>query len=145
MRRKERVADPHQWWSRFQALAPPKPKTRDPFGGEEIHEFWGQRWFIPNSKTTIRVHGEGAKHLVWIRWDLWLAKTFEPVDCFLVGDGDKWDEPSAKLSFTEDIWGKGKRLSFVKIVKGFMVGRGRGRGLRPRCPEEDWGAWDGGN
>jgi len=76
---------------------------------------------------------------VWIRRDLWLAKSFEPTDCFPIGEGDKWDQTPAKLSFAEDIWGEGKRLSFVKIVKGSMAGRGRGRGPRPRSPKEKWG------
>jgi len=95
-------------------------------------------WFVPNSNSgASRVQEVRDKSLVWIHRDLWLAKTFEPVDCFPVGEGDKWDETPSMLSFAEDNWGEGKWKSFVKVVKESMVGRRRGRGPRPRSPDEN--------
>ena len=103
MLRGEQVAGPHQWWSRFRASLPSKPKPRDPLEGDEIQDFWGQLWFVPNSNPRVRFREERDKDLVWIHRDLWLAKSFEPADCFLIGEGDKWDQTLAKLSFVEDI------------------------------------------
>jgi hypothetical protein len=109
--------------------------------GEEIQEFWGQLWFVPNATSRARVREVRDESLVWIRRDLWLAKSFKPTDCFPVGEGDKWDEPLSKLSFAEDIWGKGERESFVAVVKASMAGRGRGSGPHPRGSEENWENW----
>jgi hypothetical protein len=92
-----------------------------------------------------RVREDRDRSLVWIRRDLWLAKSFEPADCFPVGEGDKWDVSPAKLSFAESIWGEGKQKSFVKVVKESMTGRGRGRGPRPQSPEDSWEGWGGGS
>lgn len=113
---------------------------------EEIQNFWGQLWFVPktNPVERTRVREARGEDLVWIRRDLWLAKTFDTSDCHLVGDGDKWDALPSKLSFAENIWGEGKRRSFARVLKETMAGRGRGRGPRPRNPEEDWENWGSG-
>jgi hypothetical protein len=113
---------------------------------EEIQNFWGQLWFVPktNPVERTRVREARGEDLVWIRRDLWLAKTFDTSDCHLVGDGDKWDALPSKLSFAENIWGEGKRRSFARVLKETMAGRGRGRGPRSRNPEGDWENWGSG-
>lgn len=81
---------------------------------------------------------------MWVRRDLWRAKTFAPSDCYPFGEGDVWIEPPSKLKFTELFWGDEKKASFAQVVKGAMAGQGRGRGPRPRTLEEDWERWGGG-
>lgn len=73
---------------------------------------------------------------MWIRRDLWIAKSFKPSDCFPVGDHDSWDGSPLKLNFAEIFWGTEEKKSFAEVVRD-MVGRRRGRGSRPRAPEED--------
>lgn len=80
---------------------------------------------------------------MWIQRDLWLAKSFEPSDCFPIGEHDSWDDPPLKLNFTEFFWGEERKRSFAEVVKT-MDGSGRGRGPRLRNPEEDWERWGGG-
>jgi hypothetical protein len=114
---------------------------RDPFDdSEEIEDFWGQLWIIPNSKPAkarVRV----KRSLVWIRRDLWVSKSFGASDCYPADSRDEWDVPISKLNFAETVWGEGKRKSFIKVVKESMAGRGRGLGPRPRNPEESWENW----
>lgn len=74
--------------------------------------------------------------LVWIRRDLWKAKSFTPEDCYPVRERDTWIEPPSKLKVAELFWGEEKKRSFAQVVK--MSGRGRGRDPRPRTPKEDW-------
>lgn len=84
---------------------------------------------------------------MWIQRDLWTTKSFEPSDCFPVGENDSWDEPPLKLNFVEFSWGEERKRSFTEVVNT-MAGRGSVRGSRPRSPEEDserWGAGGGWN
>lgn len=119
-------------------------ETRDPWeDDDEIEYFWGHLWFVPKSKPVLsvaRVRVEQRRGLVWVRKELWLSKSFEPEDCFPVGEGDSWDGVPSKLNFAEIFWGEEKKRSFAEVVKT-MADRGRGRGPRPRNPEEDWERW----
>jgi hypothetical protein len=114
---------------------------RDPFDdSEEIEDFWGQVWIIPNSKpgkARVRV----KRSLVWIRRDLWVPKSFRASYCYSADSRDEWDVPMAKLNFAETFWGEGKRKSFIKVVKESMAGCERGRAPRPRSSEESWENW----
>lgn len=93
----------------------------------------GQLWCIPNLQTSpsqARVRNRKGENLVWIRRDLWRSKSFNPSDCYPVGEGDFWSEPPSKLNFVELFWGEEKRRSFAQVVKEVMAGRGRGWGDR---------------
>jgi hypothetical protein len=105
------------------------------WGDEDIYDFWGELWFIPNSLPSLpraRVRVKEGENLVWIRRDLWRSKSFTPTDCFSIREGDSWSEAPSKLNFVELFWGDKERKSFFQVVKEAMVGRGRGRGPRPR-------------
>jgi hypothetical protein len=135
-------AQPWDWRSGF-----PSPAARDPEVGDDIHDFWGQLWYIPSSTSRIqlpRVREEERINLVWIRRELWESKEFEALDCFPVGLGDVWDQKPHKLEFAESIWGAGRKKSFLRVVTESMANRGRGRGPRPRNLDEEWMDWSGG-
>jgi hypothetical protein len=137
------VATSRSWRAGYRVEGGSKPRN-PPREEEEIQDFWGQLWFFPNSKPNpdpARVRARRGENLVWVRRDLWRAKTFVPSDCYPVGEGDLWIEPPSKLKFAELFWGDEKKASFAQVVKGAMAGRGRGRGPRPRTPEEDWERW----
>jgi hypothetical protein len=53
-----------------------------------------------------------GEHLVWIRKDLWSAKSFNPTGCYPVGEEDYWSEAPSKLCFAEVFWGDEKKASF---------------------------------
>jgi hypothetical protein len=84
------------------------------------------------------------ENLVWVRRDLWEAKTFSLEDCFPALGRDVWDSTLKKLSFASSIWGKDREQAFAQVVKSGMANQGHGRGPRLRSPEEDWGNWGGG-
>lgn len=114
---------------------------------EDIEDFWGQLWFILKSKPSLprsRVRAKSGESLVWIRQDLWRAKAFSPADCYLVGESDTWVQSPQQLKFAELFWGEEKKRSLAQVIKEAMAGHGRGRGPRPRSPEDDWERWGGG-
>lgn len=136
------MAPPRPWNIRS-GLCPshPSSETRSPKVEDEIHEFWGQLWLIPHSKTQLqppRVRSEDRFGLVWVRKDLWERKEFGVDDCFPIREGDVWDVQPKHLNFAENFWGEGKKRSFLWAAKQAMANRGRGRGPRPRNPEEEW-------
>lgn len=126
-----------------------EPKPEDPLVAEDLHNFWGQLWYIPNhhpkppNSARSRARVKEGETLVWIRRDLWKAKSFEPSDCHPIGEGDVWAEAPLKLNFAEFFWGDKQKRSFAEVVKAEMAGHGRGRG--PRRPKEDWDGWSGNN
>lgn len=128
-------------WTRVSLLQGGGLGTRYPDEEEDdISCFWGQLWFVPSTTpkpTKARVLDKGRESLVWIHKDLWEERSFEVIDCYPVGEGDSWTKPPSKLNFAEDIWGKGRKKSFSKVLKEAMAGRGRGHGPRPRSAEED--------
>lgn len=79
-----------------------------------------------------------------MRKDLWERKEFGVDDCFPIREGDVWDVQPKHLNFAENFWGEGKKRSFLWAAKQAMANRGRGRGPRPRNPEEEWVDWSGG-
>ncbi|TVU07127.1 hypothetical protein EJB05_47168, partial [Eragrostis curvula] len=116
-----------------------------------IEEFYGELWYIPlsppRSSNSPRVRepvkARDGGRLVWIRRELWESKKFGAEDCHPVGWGDQWDKEPQKLNFAEEVWGEGKKKTFLQAVKEAMANRGRGRGQRPQSPEEEWGEWGG--
>lgn len=114
---------------------------------EVVQEWFRQLWLIPEppASTNHRRH-QGARvrdsheSLVWIRKDLWGARSFQPEDCFPVGRGDRWSDQPKDFNFAADCWAQGKKKTFIQAVQS-MAGRerGRGRGFRSPNPEEDWG------
>jgi hypothetical protein len=141
-RRHVSSTDPWREWIDSEDTTNPDPLEE----GGAIEEFFGQLWLVPATQTThpdsrSRVSHSSApnRDLVWIRRDLWESKRFSPEDCYPIGSNDSWGKSPLKLKFAEEIWGEGKRKSFVQALKS-MVGRGRGgRGARPRAD----GNWDG--
>lgn len=131
-------AAPWEWVSpRVRRLGPPKPTNPCPCEeGAEIEDYWGQLWLIPKAQSEARVC-QNRGDLVWIRRDKWEKREFTPADCFPVGAGDVWDREPNPLKFANLFWGESKK-TFLQIVKESMVGRNqRGRGPRPRNPEEE--------
>lgn len=126
-----------------------RSRTRYPDEEEdEIQSFWGQLWFFPTTNTeknNARVIDNKRSNLLWIRKDLWEARSFEVANCHLVGEGDSWTKSPSKLNFAEDCWARGEKKTFVSILKGVMAGRGRGQGPRPKSADEDWEGWGGGD
>lgn len=100
------VVDARSWRRRSRVSEQPKP-CNPLVDEDEVHSFWGQLWYIPNSLSSIqrgaraRVRVQEGEKLVWIRRDLWEKKAFSPDVCFPVGDGDSWSAPPSKLNFAE--------------------------------------------
>jgi hypothetical protein len=95
--------------------------------GGAIEEFFGHLWWVPQSPPP-RV-SQYPPNLLWIHRDLWEKKSFKVKDCFPVQPGDVPRQDWKELDFAWDVWGKGERDSFLKVLKAGIAGRGgRGRG-----------------
>lgn len=84
---------------------------------DEIQEFWGQLWLFATLKPTSRNPKAGRaceENLVWVRRDLWEAKTFSLEDCFPAPERDVWDSTLKKLSFASSIWGKDREQASLR-------------------------------
>jgi hypothetical protein len=93
---------------------------------EIVEEFFGQLWVIPGSEK-VRVPNPNRDRggLVWVRKDLVREKKVGIEDCFPVRKGERFAGVPTQLSFSKDIWGKGKKTSYVDILKRFMEEGGR--------------------
>lgn len=129
----DRWKDPTNGGSGVVNWTDPKPTTRGRMTTR--YRISGGSFGSPEA-TSTRVWAEKGRGLVWVRRDLWISKSFEPSDCFPVGEGDSWDGTPSELNFAEIFWGEERRKSFAEVVKT-TAGRGRGRGPRPRVPKED--------
>lgn len=111
-----------------------------------IHDFWGQLWYIPNRSPNPRgkprVSEKERENLCWVRREIWEKGNFRVEDCFPIGPEDVWDKQPHNLEFAQKVWGEGFRRSFSEVVKQGMANRGRGRGPRPTGDE--WSDWGGG-
>jgi hypothetical protein len=142
--RRRHVSSSDSWrdWIDSEELINPDPLEE----GGAIEEFFGQLWLVPTTQAThldsrsrVSHSSDPNRDLVWIPRDLWESKGFSPEDCNPIGYNDSWKKSPLKLKFAKEIWGEGKRKSFVQALKS-MAGRGRGgRGPRPRAD----GNWDG--
>ena len=54
------------------------PVTRDPEVEDDVYEFWGQLWFIPNQDQSFhRRQPIDEGNLCWVRRDLWRGKNLQ--------------------------------------------------------------------
>lgn len=148
-RRNVDPASPRRQMAGSQSRFAPRSRARLAEEEDEVEEFWGQLWCIPQNKlkpqpSRARVGRDNRSNLVWVRRDLWRSKQFGVEDCHPVGEGDVWEDKPRKLNFAEVFWGGDQRRSFLQAVKGSMAGRGGGRGPRQDNREEEWGGGGGG-
>lgn len=97
--KENQVACSRTWRARSRIRATPKPTNLE-WDEDDIQSFWGQLWYIPKSilpQSRARVRVKEGEHLVWIKKDLWSAKSFNPTDCYSVGEGDYWSEAPSKV------------------------------------------------
>ena len=93
---------------------------------EELVDIYGQLWSVPSPRK-VRVPAAGGR-LVWIRKDLFLAKSFDASDCYPAREADKRQQQPKRFSFSKDLWKKGSgRATYTEVVMGVTGNRGGGR------------------
>ncbi|PNT70417.1 hypothetical protein BRADI_2g11564v3 [Brachypodium distachyon] len=105
---------------------------RDPARGEDkaLEEYYGQLWALPAERTSSRVLDQdpsSATTLVWIRRDLFVAKTFTAADCFVARHSDRFACVPKTFRFAKDFWSRiHGHATFADILRRNPMESGRG-------------------